>query len=53
MLDIAIVHRSELARIRFLAERLEGYLSKGQGVLAIRRPGAAHMPNKSFASRIA
>jgi GNAT superfamily N-acetyltransferase len=38
---------------RFLAERLEGYLSKGQRVLAMRRPGTAHMPNKSFASRIA
>ncbi|MFC5547336.1 GNAT family N-acetyltransferase [Massilia aerilata] len=38
---------------RFLAERLDGYRSKGQGVLAMRRAGAAHMPNKSFASRIA
>lgn len=38
---------------RFLAERLEGYLSKGQRVLAMRRPVAPHMPNKSFASRIA
>lgn len=53
MPKVAIVHRSELARIRFLTKRLESYLSKGQGVLAMRRPGAAHMPNKSFASRIA
>jgi predicted N-acetyltransferase YhbS len=38
---------------RFLTERLEGYLLKGQRVLTMRRAGAAHMPNKSFASRIA
>ncbi|CAH0186003.1 hypothetical protein SRABI118_01370 [Massilia sp. Bi118] len=37
----------------FLAERLEAYVLKGQRVLAMRRPAATHMPNKSFASRIA
>jgi predicted N-acetyltransferase YhbS len=31
----------------FLAERLAGYLRKGQGVIAMRREGAPHMPNRS------
>jgi predicted N-acetyltransferase YhbS len=37
----------------FLAERLAGYLRKGQGVIAMRRSGAPHMPNRSCASRMA
>jgi predicted N-acetyltransferase YhbS len=37
----------------FLAERLDGYLLKGQQVLAMWRRGPAYMPNKSLASRIA
>jgi N-acetylglutamate synthase-like GNAT family acetyltransferase len=37
----------------FLAERLDAYLSKGQRVLAMRRPGPDYMPNKSLASRMA
>jgi predicted N-acetyltransferase YhbS len=36
----------------FLAERLAGYLRKGQGVIAMRR-SAPHMPNRSCASRMA
>jgi len=37
----------------FLAERLAGYLCKGQGVIAMRRSGAPYMPNRSCASRMA
>jgi predicted N-acetyltransferase YhbS len=37
----------------FLAERLAGYLRKGQSVIAMRRSGANHMPNRSCASRMA
>jgi predicted N-acetyltransferase YhbS len=37
----------------FLAERLASYLRKGQAVTAMRRSGAAHMPNRSCASRMA
>jgi predicted N-acetyltransferase YhbS len=37
----------------FLAERLAGYLRKGQKVIAMRRSGANYMPNRSCASRMA
>jgi predicted N-acetyltransferase YhbS len=37
----------------FLAERLAGYLRKGQAVIAMRRSGANYMPNRSCASRMA
>jgi predicted N-acetyltransferase YhbS len=37
----------------FLAERLAGYLRKGQGVIAMRRSGTPYMPNRSCASRMA
>lgn len=37
----------------FLADRLAGYLRKGQGVIAMRRSGIPYMPNRSCASRMA
>jgi GNAT superfamily N-acetyltransferase len=37
----------------FLAGRLSGYLQRSQPVLAMRRPGAGYIPNKSLASRMA
>jgi GNAT superfamily N-acetyltransferase len=37
----------------FLAARLVAYLLKGQQVVAMCRPGADYMPNKSLASRMA
>jgi predicted N-acetyltransferase YhbS len=38
---------------RFLAERLAAYALKGQAVLAMSRPGSAHIPNRPLASRMA